>query len=475
METLLSSPAERSEIVWGKLLTVMLFSIATALLNLVSMGVTGALVVRQLDFGPPPLASVLWLLLALVPTSALFSGLCLALAAFARSTKEGQYYLMPLVLITMPLTILPMSPGVELNLGNSLIPVTGMVLLLRTLLEGNYAQALPYVPLVVGVTLTCCLLAVRWAADQFNSETVLFRESERLDMGLWLRNLLRDRGDTPSVAEAVFCGVLILTIKFFLSLVARSTHGFFEFAQMVVVLQLAVIATPALIMTIMLTRNPMQTLLLRRPPWAAVPAAAMLALALHPAVTLLLRVVQHLYPLSEDIGQQIKAMLGEDAPLGWTLLVIAVVPAICEELAFRGFILSGLRHLGHKWRAIALASLLFGAMHSIFQQSIVACIVGLAIGFIAIQTGSLWPAITFHMVHNSLGVLSQVVVPRWFGGSWIATVGEHGEMRYSWTVILLGIAASAVLLYWFQRLSYARTSEETLQEAIDQQAAQPVA
>ena len=45
---------------------------------------------------------------------------------------------MPLVLVTMPLTILPMSPGVELNLGNSLIPVTGMVLLLRTLLEGNY-------------------------------------------------------------------------------------------------------------------------------------------------------------------------------------------------------------------------------------------------------------------------------------------------------------------------------------------------
>ena len=93
------------------------------------------------DFGPPPLLAIVWLLIALVPVSALFSGLCLALAAFARSSKEGQYYLMPLVLVTMPLTILPMSPGVELNLGNSLIPVTGMVLLLRTLLEGKYALA----------------------------------------------------------------------------------------------------------------------------------------------------------------------------------------------------------------------------------------------------------------------------------------------------------------------------------------------
>ena len=148
---MLSSPAERIEIVWGKLLTVMLFSMATAVLNLVSMGITGSFVLSQLpDLGPPPLLAIVWLLVALVPVSALFSALCLALAAFARSTKEGQYYLMPLVLVTMPLMILPMAPGVELNLGNSLIPITGVVLLLRAMLEGNYLAALPYIPLVVG-------------------------------------------------------------------------------------------------------------------------------------------------------------------------------------------------------------------------------------------------------------------------------------------------------------------------------------
>ena len=47
LETLLSSPAERSEIVLGKLLTIMLFSIATAVLNLASMGITGRLVLTQ--------------------------------------------------------------------------------------------------------------------------------------------------------------------------------------------------------------------------------------------------------------------------------------------------------------------------------------------------------------------------------------------------------------------------------------------
>ena len=135
LETLLCSPAERSEIVTGKLMTVMVFSIATSVLNLVSMGLTGAFVIGQMQslgtgptIGLPPALAPWWLLVALIPVSALFSALCLALASFARSNKEGQYYLMPLVLVSMPLMILPMAPGVELTLGNSLIPLTGLVL-----------------------------------------------------------------------------------------------------------------------------------------------------------------------------------------------------------------------------------------------------------------------------------------------------------------------------------------------------------
>ncbi|MEX0978136.1 MAG: ABC transporter permease subunit, partial [Pirellulales bacterium] len=68
LETLLCSPAERLEIVWGKLLTVMLFSMATAILNLASLGITGSLVLNHLpNLGPPPTLAIVWLLLALLP------------------------------------------------------------------------------------------------------------------------------------------------------------------------------------------------------------------------------------------------------------------------------------------------------------------------------------------------------------------------------------------------------------------------
>ena len=49
LETLLCSPAERREIVWGKLLTVTLFSVATSLLNLLSLTATGAVIIGRLQ------------------------------------------------------------------------------------------------------------------------------------------------------------------------------------------------------------------------------------------------------------------------------------------------------------------------------------------------------------------------------------------------------------------------------------------
>lgn len=474
LETLLSSPAERSEIVWGKLLTVMLFSVATAVLNLICMGFTGWLMVQQLPgIGLPPLIAFVWLLVALLPVSALFSALCLALAAFARSTKEGQYYLTPLLLVTLPLTILPMAPGVELNLGNSLIPITGVMLLLRTLLEGSYAEALPYVPIVVGITLACCLFAIRWAADQFNSETVLFRESERFDLSLWVKHLLRDREATPSVAGAIFCGMLILMVRFFMSFSLPMPQSFHDFASIVVVTQLVVIATPALLMTVMLTASVRQTLLLRWPGFAAVAAAALLAVGLHPWVHALQSLIMRIYPISDKLAAELNRLVVQTDNLWLLVLVIGIVPAFCEELAFRGFVLSGLRHMGHKWRAIVISSLFFAVTHAIFQQSIVACLVGFVIGFLAVQTGSILPCMVFHMIHNSLAVLAaksaDLFSPasRW---AWLV-VQKDGALEYQWSAYAIGGLTAIILLRWFQTLPYDKTPEESLQDALEHQTA----
>ncbi|BBO33485.1 ABC transporter permease subunit/CPBP intramembrane protease [Lacipirellula parvula] len=494
LETLLTSPALRREIVWGKLLTVMTFSVVTAILNLGSLGLTGKFVIDNLSktgafnaidaLSLPPLPSLLWLAVALIPISALFSALCLACAAFARSTKEGQYYLMPIMLVTMPLMMLPMSPGVELNLGNSFVPVTGMVLLLRSVIEGQYAEALRFVVPVLAVTFICCMLAIRWAEEQFNRESVLFRESERLELGRWLVHLVRDRQATPSFAQASLCVALILIVQFFVSLSAAAPDEFtFAFlAKMLIVSQLACVFAPAILMTIMLTREPARTLLLQRTPrWGHLFGVVALALALHPVVVRAAEYIGSLYPIPEatvHAAQQIEGALNSVPDMwivpGWliALALMALLPAVCEELAFRGFVLSGFRHVGHKWWAIVLSAVAFGFVHTFLHQKISATMMGVIIGYVAVQTESIWPCILLHTVHNSL----QLSVHK---AAQIATANPESPLAfllsgedpliYRWPTVALCAAIAASILWNLHGVRHSRTAEEQLEEARQQQ------
>jgi sodium transport system permease protein len=487
LETLLSSPARRIEIVWGKLLTVMTFSTATAVLNLTSLGFTAHYVISELSKLPtadvgeglalPPLSAGLWLLAALLPMSALFSALCLACAAFARSTKEGQYYLMPLLLVSMPLMMLPMAPGTELNLGNSLIPITGVVLLVMALVQGDFADALRYFVPVCGVTLICCHLAIRWAVYQFNQESVLFRESERLDPRRWLVHLVRDREDTPSLAEGFVCVVLIFVVKFFMevSMAASAPTGasFNYLVTIIFVSQVVCIALPAVLMAMMLTGRPLKTLLLDRLPSLSTCAVAiLLAACLHPLGMLLSTWIQVLYPVQEQVKSEI-ASFGEvfkTAPYWWIpYLLLAVLPAICEELAFRGFILSGLRHLGSKRWAIGLSAVFFGMAHGIIQQSLSATALGLVIGYVAVQTGSLVPGMLFHMTYNSLGFAAQTIMTK------LAPNQTPEQLHYTWPVLLVTAGGAVLLLLWFHRLPYHATPEEQIGDARARQQHHPLA
>jgi sodium transport system permease protein len=462
---------------------------ATSLLNLTSMTATGTFIVGQiqkmgatrlpLEVGPPPIAAVFWLVLALVPIAALFSALSLAIAAFARSSKEGQYYLMPLLMISLPLMMLPVLPASELDLGFALIPLSGLMLLLRALIEGQYLEALRFSIPVVGVTAVCCLLAIRWAVDQFNNESVLFRESERFGLGIWIRHLVRDREDTPTVGEALLCGVLLLVIHFFFSLVVPPPANWNMLATSTLIMLIALIAGPACLMAIMLTRRPAKTLLLCPPSFAAtVPAAGLLALCLHPALLWLNDGIRFLYPLSPAALGKLREIDGmvTSAPLWQALLVICLAPAICEELAFRGFILSGLRRMGHTWGAIVLTSLFFGLAHGILQQSLGAAVVGLVIGYIAVKTGSLLPGVLYHGVHNSLSLLIGRLTPDVVESNLFLRVlfepgSEAGQVIYRWQSAVIAAALAAGLLWWLKTLPHQRLAEERLQEALDSQPA----
>lgn len=462
LETLLSSPARRREIVWGKLLTISVFSVGSALLNLMSMHLTAGIIVKQLAsqgsahiaeaLGPMPLHAFGWLVLLLLPMAAFFSALALAVAALARSTKEGQYYLMPLLLVTLPLVALPMLPSLELNLGTSLVPVSGAVFLVRTLIEGRYTEALVHLPVVILVTACCCSLAIRWAIRQFESEAVMFSEADRWNMRLWLHQVWRDRGETASPTEAILCGMIILIGMFFAQFVAGSSVvDWNSIVTSTVVVQIGLILTPCLLMAIFLTRSLRAALRIHRTQATHLAAAIMIGIAMHPSYLALGKGISQVYKIGDETATVLQYFQGlvMAQPLWSLLLLMAVLPAICEELAFRGFIFGGLLRQGGAVRAIVVSALFFGFTHPVLQQSMAACLMGLLLGLIAWRTGGVLCTIIVHAINNTLSLTlawcatHQIPLPAALQWA-IAADGEEWSYRPEW--IALSIFMSLALL-----------------------------
>lgn len=84
------------------------------------------------------------------------------------------------------------------------------------------------------------------------------------------------------------------------------------------------------------------------------------------------------------------------------LLAVAILPALCEEILFRGFILSGLKSATGKWTAIVLCGVLFGFLHLQPVQVPFTIIIGIGLSFVAYETGSLLVPILMHCAHNLL-------------------------------------------------------------------------
>jgi sodium transport system permease protein len=435
METLLISPASREEIVWGKFLTIWLFSAATAFLNLLSMALTTSQVGAARG-GSMRLEALLWGLLLLLPLSAFFSAVCLAVGAYARSSKEGQYYLMPLFLVTMPLIFLTLAPGVELNPFYSMVPVTGVALLLQRLVsaEGpDHGVWFYFVPVLAPMVIYSWL-ALRWAIEQFQREEVLFREAERLDLGLWLKRLLREKEALPSAGEALFCFAIILALGWLSFGVGQNL----PLLTRTGIRQVAFVAAPPLFMALLLTTRPWIGLGVRLPPWWAWPAAAALAvLVLPPLAELTLAILRQfpalktLLELNHPLTRELQSLTGGGSRL-WYFVMLGLLPAVCEELAFRGFILQGLLRGFRPWTAILLSAFLFALYQMNVFQFVPHFVIGVVLGLIVVRTGSVLPAILFHLVYNS----SLILIPAVLRAAGLPTAESVPSWLGPWRVLL---------------------------------------
>lgn len=191
METLLCSPVARVDIVMGKFLMVLTGSLGAMILSLVSMGLSftvagglfaggartaaaqaasgqGASLIPMID----PLG-VLGVLTMILPAAVLFSAVIFTVALFAKSYKEAQSYVAPLIFVVIMPAILGMLPGIELNARLALVPILNLSLVCREMLSGVWHWS--YIGLIFGSTCVYAGVALALAVRMFNRESVIFR------------------------------------------------------------------------------------------------------------------------------------------------------------------------------------------------------------------------------------------------------------------------------------------------------------
>ena len=179
LETLLSTPAERTEIVVGKFLMVMLAAIITALIAMLGFYIG----IQSFPDIPEEFISIIsemftfkivfMILTLIVPISAFFSALILSLSIYAKSFKEAQSMITPFnILIIFP-ALLGTLPGIELNYKTALIPIINVSLATKEVLAGTINPVLlaeVYLSLFIFAAISL-LFCVKW----FQREETLFR------------------------------------------------------------------------------------------------------------------------------------------------------------------------------------------------------------------------------------------------------------------------------------------------------------
>ncbi len=83
---------------------------------------------------------------------------------------------------------------------------------------------------------------------------------------------------------------------------------------------------------------------------------------------------------------------------------IAVMPALCEEFAFRGVLLQPLRKYGD-WFAIIVSSVAFAVLHGNMVQIPFAFIAGISLSYFCIKTKSIWTSVTIHFLNNFISLI----------------------------------------------------------------------
>lgn len=432
LETLLVQPVPGRVVAWAKFAVVVAVTLASLGANLLGFQlavqtglVSGMAADAQAAISPlKSLASVAVFLPCVLLTC---SVLCVATAR-AKTFREGQNLLLPLLLgLLVPMVPLP-DADLGLKHAAALLPFAGAALAVREVLGGQPLFHL--VALCVVSQLAWSFVFVRRVGDLLDGEKALMAgdvEREVQARAVQSRRALR------FALAAILCiyvlGGMLQGLDLAWGLLA-TLWG--------IALPFALLSARG---TARRAGEPLvEALGLARLPLAGVAGALLLAPALAKGAEHLFQLQQQVLPLPSgyEAGGPLAGLFALPA---WALLfLVAFTPAICEELLFRGALLSGLRRDHGTAKSIWISAILFGLVHASVHRLAPTTLLGALLAGLVLSSRSVWPAIALHGSYNAILVLQGLAardggtlawLPAW--SPWLALPGlalcAHAHVR----------------------------------------------
>lgn len=315
---------------------------------------------------------------------------------FAKSFKEANNYATPVMLIFMFGSYVTMIPDMELTAQTAAIPIVNVALLVEGLFQFSYNYGLFAIVLFSNVAYS--LLAIMILGKIYNSEAVLFSE------GLSSIKLVSKRSDIkekqmPGFGDVILLLCVVLLLIFYVGSYAQIKWGFAGVA-----IQQGIILLCPLVYAWYIKADGKKLFSLKPVKPLQILGSVFMGIGAFLGALLIGGLLMPVFPDSAEGLTQLDNMLTE-VPVSLLVLVVALMPAIGEELLFRGFVMGTLKNKCKPVVTVLVTTLIFAAYHMSLIKMFTIGIVGLGLTLAAYKTGSIAASMCVHFLNNLLSVL----------------------------------------------------------------------
>ncbi len=415
LETLLTLPVTNFQMIFSKFVSVAIIACVTALLSLISLagsvlflifGVAGDMVVEFGFSATAMLGALPMLFLTMLVTALLSSALCMCFCVFAKSFKEANNYVTPLLLVVMIASMAGMLPSVELDQRTVLIPIVNVSLMMKQVLSQQFSFALAGVANLVNLCVS--ILIIWFLAKMYDSENILFADGFR-SFRLFVRRSDVKEGTVPDNGDVMLAVTVLFLLMIYVGSAASARLGFWGTA----VTQLMILAVPLLLVWYM--KSDVKTLFsLKAPRKGTVLGSVLLYLGTYCLIMVLSVALRALFPESMENVELAFSPIARQ-PFVSILLVVALMPAVGEEFLFRGLMFGSIRANWLKRHpkgpsvkgaayAILISAAVFGVFHMSLAKFFTTFLLGALFAYIVYRTGSIYVTMGLHFVNNAVSM-----------------------------------------------------------------------